>query len=505
MIIDKFSDTQQQNNIQRELIEMGFDIKTVNKILSHFAIQTLEQAIDYLVKNDGLWNHPFVSINMKNTIINIEGETKQSIICDICSDLAISHKLNPLQKENINEIFQERIKKYDSSQKIPSKGSFLSNKSDSIKSIRSDRIRSIHNKPISDKKSTCQICLEELLEFQVCKINCGEIFCKSCISDYLSFKILSADVEDIPCPNNKCKSLYKFTSKEIIQFINEDMYKKYEIFIRRNQILRNPDYIVCPFPDCDSYASKKTNSLNNEIRIELENLDPISDKEKNKNLKTNLIKQEEPIVKEKLFYKCLNGHEFCIKCKHPAHKNSNCEENYDKVFNGYVKSNNVKKCPQCNYFVVKLDGCNHMTCANKSCNYQFCWLCMGEYTPNHYSSPFSACLGAAYGQDHVLRRNRIYRFFRIILIALGWLILLVLLITIPTLICIFMTLHGAYMEGAAIMRLYKIKNPLIKKFLFWLGVSFMILMEIAFTPLYYIAVFLVLVLSPFILITLLFI
>ena len=36
----------------------------------------------------------------------------------------------------------------------------------------------------------------------------------------------------------------------------------------------------------------------------------------------------------------------------------------------WVKAN-TKACPQCDVLIEKNDGCNHMTCVNPSCRYEF--------------------------------------------------------------------------------------------------------------------------------------
>jgi hypothetical protein len=43
----------------------------------------------------------------------------------------------------------------------------------------------------------------------------------------------------------------------------------------------------------------------------------------------------------------------------------------------------AKKCPQCKAPVEKNGGCNHMTCQH--CHFQWCWLCQGAYTDNHFA------------------------------------------------------------------------------------------------------------------------
>jgi len=50
-------------------------------------------------------------------------------------------------------------------------------------------------------------------------------------------------------------------------------------------------------------------------------------------------------------------------------------------FDAWSKAN-TKPCPNCKAGTQKNDGCNHMTCSN--CKHQWCWICNGQYTPNHF-------------------------------------------------------------------------------------------------------------------------
>jgi len=51
----------------------------------------------------------------------------------------------------------------------------------------------------------------------------------------------------------------------------------------------------------------------------------------------------------------------------------------------WIKSN-TKECPKCQSTIEKNGGCNHMTC--KKCKYEFCWVCMGNWT-EHGNSWYS--------------------------------------------------------------------------------------------------------------------
>lgn len=46
-------------------------------------------------------------------------------------------------------------------------------------------------------------------------------------------------------------------------------------------------------------------------------------------------------------------------------------------------------CPMCSVKVSKISGCNHMTCL--FCKYEWCWVCGGEGTADHWNplNPFN--------------------------------------------------------------------------------------------------------------------
>lgn len=46
-------------------------------------------------------------------------------------------------------------------------------------------------------------------------------------------------------------------------------------------------------------------------------------------------------------------------------------------------------CPMCSVKISKVSGCNHMTCL--FCKYEFCWVCGGESTSDHFNvlNPFN--------------------------------------------------------------------------------------------------------------------
>ena len=186
------------------------------------------------------------------------------------------------------------------------------------------------------EENCCLVCLDNIEneDLEYYKIECGHKFCKECWLNYLEEKIKTN--EDILCMEKTCLKIIK---EEIIKnFLkdNQILLEKYEKFLIRKEVYKNPNKKFCPFPNCDGIG--------------------IIRDYKSKNNK---------------FIECTKGHKFCFFCLKDWHKGKKCKEDIiDKNLKKYIKENNSKRCPNCGILVIKISGCNHMTC--KNCEYEFC-------------------------------------------------------------------------------------------------------------------------------------
>ena len=209
--------------------------------------------------------------------------------------------------------------------------------------IKNNKINEIK----TSQESICSVCYEELSrkEKKINALPCGHLCCTSCWTNYLQTLISEAKVEDIKCVEPKCDQ--KLSEDFIMKHIkgNKQLVSKYEKFINRALIIKDPNKKLCPHPNCESYLEKSR--------------------------KTKYVK-------------CKNGHKYCFECLRPEHGKSTCENVLEKDFLLWKKDKVVKKCPNCKIYIEKNEGCNHMTCA--TCKYQWCWLCEGKYEYGHYKT-----------------------------------------------------------------------------------------------------------------------
>ncbi len=149
------------------------------------------------------------------------------------------------------------------------------------------------------------------------------------------------------------------------------------------------------------------NNLNSDKSSEENKLDKISHENPDNNNK-HVLENEN----KSTFLTCEKGHHFCRKCNLQAHVGFDCERKLKKDFSSWAGKTLVKRCPKCQFIIEKNEGCNHMTCGNKSCNYQFCWICLEEFKDRHYASVLSPCYGLQYSNNILLAKHSWLRYLK---------------------------------------------------------------------------------------------
>ena len=474
--------------MQENLIMMGFNLTMINKIISNFKIKTEDEALDYLIKSeDGMWHHPFIpketsieelnksttgifkkptflmnsvlnrlkfneisnskeriskSVNVNQIIDKDFNELNNNNICEICGEEKEFHliKNNSLKYNNSENNFSfknrnnfqnyfksnknilidddEEEPKYENNNLINNNDSnsnnnniydIFNNYNGQNNNIMNDNNQNnnnndnnlFENEEQEINLNKCPICMDEFenpLEME----NCGHKFCFDCFHSYLINLININNIDNIPCPSKNCAN--KQLSEEFFsQYLSEREFFKYRQFKSQNLIARDSKKIFCPI--CDSYAQ----------------IDQGIEKYESNN--PNYVKS---------VLRCMNGHKFC-SCGRPLHEN-NCYKD-ENEFRELIKKEKIKKCPKCGFYINKNSGCNHMTCGNPTCKYEFCWICMNEAIPNHFD--IGPCAGLQFidpdGFQYWLLQNcRCCRyFFKFLEILLGISLIIIAFIVIP--------------------------------------------------------------------------
>jgi len=208
---------------------------------------------------------------------------------------------------------------------------------------------------------TCGICWDEMAKEKVFLAPCGHFYCKECLKQHYRTKIVAGDVLRLPCPyldENNFPCDREIEEEEILSFCDDEMKTKFLKFKESRLIQLNDKARFCPKPGCCGWAlgSKWNPKLT---------------------------------CKE-----C--GYNYCWKCTGDWHGYiSRCVPKHDGLFVLFTLGKDIQSCPKCKVRIWKNDGCNHMTC--QFCRYEFCWLCRGRYTENHYEVwNFLGCPGAMY-------------------------------------------------------------------------------------------------------------
>jgi len=432
--INKIVKDPQLLKLQQNLLMMGFDIDIINKIIYYFNIRNVNDALDYLVKTDtGMWNHPFIeakkdrnSINNQNdddngligSVINkVKTMTFERDICEICGEKKEFHSI--INKDEDNKIIKE-----------DDNDNFLKFILDISKNEYSKELEEKEEEDIDD--GNCPLCLDPY-EKPVKLQPCNHQFCEVCFSDYINNLINTNNIENIPCPRVKCKNK-SITAEFFSQYISENQLIKYNQFKTQNEIAKDKLKIFCPL--CTSFAK-----IDNPEKYDTNN---------------ELYKKSTLI--------CTNGHEFC-SCGRTKHEGE-CYHDTDE-FKDLIIKEKIKQCPKCGFLIKKNNGCNHMTCGNKACRYEFCWLCLKESLPDHYETGPCAGLQFVDPDSYWYQLEQKYPFLFYVFTALKILLLILLILlalgapsVILCLFCYFTLRENYYMSDDDVDKMYTLPKYL---------------------------------------------
>jgi len=203
----------------------------------------------------------------------------------------------------------------------------------------------------------CQICFESSSSYSA--LACGHPFCNNCYAEFLSHQIADQGHECYfaRCPEPKCGLVV--TPQLVHSLVRaEEPLRRYEkaASLARSFVDDQPGLKWCPAPDCGLAVRGKPGVLS---------------------------------------VKCACTHRFCFQCNQDDHQPASCENlakwmvkcrDDSETYNWLVA--NTKPCPKCQTSIEKNGGCNHMTCKNTSCKYEFCWVCSGpwkEHSGSYYN------------------------------------------------------------------------------------------------------------------------
>ncbi|CAN6304285.1 unnamed protein product [Urochloa humidicola] len=208
-------------------------------------------------------------------------------------------------------------------------------------------VPSAGSKRPSRKKVTCTVCFEDFSPHAISAMDCGHFFCNDCWTGYF-VATLDSGKRQIRCMEVKCPAI---CDEDVVQRLlsrrDPAAAERFCSFLLQSYVDDNSAVKWCPsVPHCGRA-----------IRLAKADVEPLCEVE------------------------CPCGVSFCFWCAATVHSPCPCVmwERWEAKGRGEAENVkwllvNAKNCPKCFKPIVKIDGCNLMTC---TCGQYFCWLCGG--------------------------------------------------------------------------------------------------------------------------------
>ena len=337
------------------ILSMGYDEKMIRKVYIFLKPNDINEALDYLSQQDGIYHHDFMERH---------GQKNKCFICGESPKNHINYEPNENNaKSSILVSIRDSVSY--SNNKVNSNIVDYNTKNEDNNALLNEPLINPENKNnikkvIKQKIVSCDLCMDEMNENEVIenKLPCDHLFCNDCYLNFLQDKIKNNKVGKITCMQFKCP--HEFDDNFIISHLGNDniLINKYKKFKLRNDLYSDANVKFCPIKNCESYAKKEGDNK---------------------------------------YVTCLEGHQFCFQCSKPWHGNKKCQDEIDKDFKKWKRNILVKRCPNCKFWTEKNMGCNHMTCPE--CKYEWCWFCSSKCDTGHFKMGVG-CYGLQFTQKN---------------------------------------------------------------------------------------------------------
>uniref|UniRef100_A0A453DAR1 RBR-type E3 ubiquitin transferase n=1 Tax=Aegilops tauschii subsp. strangulata TaxID=200361 RepID=A0A453DAR1_AEGTS len=193
----------------------------------------------------------------------------------------------------------------------------------------------------------CKICMDAVPESDAHRASrgCAHAFCSACLAGYIGAKIQDR-IADVKCPEERCTGVL---DPALCQgMLPREVFERWGAALCESMML-GAKRTYCPFKDCSAMMVADDDGGD--------------------------VTQSECQVCRRLF---------CARCAVPWHAGADCAA-YRKLGRGdrgkedmllleTAKQKKWKRCPKCEFFVEKTDGCLHITCRYGASIYTSCLL-----------------------------------------------------------------------------------------------------------------------------------
>ncbi|CAD8143786.1 unnamed protein product [Paramecium octaurelia] len=172
------------------------------------------------------------------------------------------------------------------------------------------------------QSTQCSICLENVQQDKYALTACQHIYHKQCLAN-----LIEASYEfPFKCPNLQCRE--EILRDDLESIVSNQVMDRIEKIAFNQYLLQNPNVFQCPTENCKG-----------------------------------IYEIEGPI---QVCMICQNL--FCTRCRRLYHEGVCGEQSFINA----AQEARYRQCSQCQRWIEKTAGCNHITC---KCGFQFCYLC----------------------------------------------------------------------------------------------------------------------------------